>query len=210
MSSQASTTIQSLYKSRVNLLDLLKTQGYNTIDYEEFSVNEVHLMNQKKQLDMLLTSEDGTKKTYIKYHLGKTISRENINDYIDDLYNLDQILTKGDTLTIIIKKEPNDTLISILNQIWSQDGIFIIIYNLERLQFNILNHEYVPKHEIMKESAVEELKKRFNLKNTGELPTISRYDPVAQAIGMRPGEVCKITRSSKTSITTNYYRICSL
>lgn len=62
----------------------------------------------------------------------------------------------------------------------------------------------------MKESAVEELKKRFNLKNTGELPTISRYDPVAQAIGMRPGEVCKITRQSKTSITTNYYRICSL
>ena len=41
------------------------------------------------------------------------------------------------------------------------------------------------------------------------MPQISRYDPVAQAIGLRPGQICKITRPSKTAITSNYYRICS-
>ena len=53
------------------------------------------------------------------------------------------------------------------------------------------------------------MKKRYNIVNDTELPEISRYDPVAQAIGMRPGQICKIIRPSKTAITTDYYRICS-
>ena len=169
-------------------------------------------MNNNKQLDMLISGDeahDNSKKVYVKYHLAKTLRRENINDYIDDLYHLEQVLTKNDTLVIIIKQEPHEPLLNILNQIWESEGIFIIIYNLERLLFNILDHEYVPKHSIIDENEIKWMKQRYNIKDNSELPTISRYDPVAQAIGMRPGEICKITRPSKTAITADYYRICS-
>lgn len=210
---QSSGTITSIFKSRQTLLNLLREQKYDTTDYEEFSINEVHVMFNNKQLDMLMSSDDiltsSKKKVYVKYHLAKTLPRQNINDYIDDLFNLEQILTKGDTLIIVIKQEPHEPLLNILNQIWEQDGIFIIVYNLERLQFNILNHTYVPKHIIMNEAEIVEMKKRYNIKNDKELPEISRYDPVAMAIGMRPGDICKIIRPSKTAITANYYRICS-
>ena len=40
------------------------------------------------------------------------------------------------------------------------------------------------------------------------MPEIGRFDPVAQAIGLRPGELCEIIRSSPTAITTKYYRFC--
>jgi len=208
---QSSGTISTVFKSRQNLLKLLSQQGYDIKDYEEFSVNETHIMYNNKQLDMMLTSqkEGETKKVYVKYHLAKTLRRENINDYIDDLYNLEQVLTKNDTLVIVIKQEPHDTLLNILNQIWQQDGIFIIIYNLDRLQFNILEHEYVPKHIILNDDEINEMKKRYNITKNTELPEISRYDPVAQAIGMRPGQICKIIRPSKTAITADYYRLCS-
>ena len=210
---QSSGTITSIFKSRQTLLNLLREQKYDTTDYEEFSINEVHAMFNNKQLDMLMSSDDtltsSKKKVYVKYHLAKTLPRQNINDYIDDLFNLEQVLTKGDTLIIVIKQEPHEPLLNILNQIWEQDGIFIIVYNLERLQFNILNHTYVPKHIIMNEAEIVEMKKRYNIKNDKELPEISRYDPVAMAIGMRPGDICKIIRPSKTAITANYYRICS-
>jgi DNA-directed RNA polymerase subunit H (RpoH/RPB5) len=208
---QSSGTISTVFKSRQNLLKLLSQQGYDIKDYEEFSVNETHIMYNNKQLDMMLTSqkEGETKKVYVKYHLAKTLRRENINDYIDDLYNLEQVLTKTDTLVIVIKQEPHDTLLNILNQIWEQDGIFIIIYNLDRLQFNILDHEYVPKHIILNVDEINEMKKRYNITNNTDLPEISRYDPVAQAIGMRPGQICKIIRPSKTAITADYYRLCS-
>ena len=62
---------------------------------------------------------------------------------------------------------------------------------------------------ILDEVAIKAMKQRYNIKGNNELPTISRYDPVSQAIGMRPGEICKIVRSSKSAITADYYRICS-
>jgi DNA-directed RNA polymerase subunit H (RpoH/RPB5) len=206
---QTSETISTIFKSRKILLELLKEQNFDVSDYANFSVNEVHIMNNNKQLDMLISSDSTKKKVYVKYHLAKTLRRENINDYIDDLFNLEEILTNEDTLIIIIKQEPHEPLLNILREIWEQEGKFIIIYNLERLQFNILNHSYVPKHIIMNENEVNEMKERFNIKNDSELPEISRFDPVAQAIGMRPGEICKIIRASKTAITSNYYRLCS-
>lgn len=208
---QSSGTISTVFKSRQNLLKLLNQQDFDIKDYEEFSVNEVHVMYNNKQLDMMMTSKtDGeNKKVYVKYHLAKTLRRENINDYIDDLYNLEQVLTKNDTLILVIKQEPNESMINILSQIWEQDGIFIIIYNIDRLQFNILEHKYVPKHTILNDEEVKTMKKRYNIVHDTELPEISRYDPVAQAIGMRPGQICKIIRPSKTAITTDYYRICS-
>ena len=52
------------------------------------------------------------------------------------------------------------------------------------------------------------IKKKYNIINDGQFPDISRFDPVARIIGLRPGQVCNITRSSKTAIETNYYRIC--
>jgi DNA-directed RNA polymerase subunit H len=209
---QSSGTITTIFKSRQTMLKLLQAQKFNIKDYEEFSVNEVHVMYNNKQLDMLMSSEDSEntkKKVYVKYHLAKTLPRQNINDYIDDLFNLEQVLSKGDTLIIVIKQEPHEPLLNILRQIWEQDGIFIIVYNLERLQFNILEHSYVPKHEIMNETEISEMKHKYNIKNDLEIPEISRFDPVAMAIGMRPGDVCKIVRPSKTAITADYYRLCS-
>ena len=212
MTHNSSGTISELYKSRLNLLDLLTAQGYDTKDYEGFSVNEVHAMYTNKQLDLLLNYKSGTaeeKKVYVKYHLAKTLRRENINDLIDDLYNLEQILTKKDTLIIVMKQDPNDTLIGILKHIWEQEGIFIIIFGIHRLQFNILKHEYVPHHEIVPDNDVKEIKVEYNITDNAQIPEISRFDPVAQAIGMRPGQLCKITRPSKTAISSEFYRICS-
>ena len=41
------------------------------------------------------------------------------------------------------------------------------------------------------------------------IPGISRFSPVSQVLGIRPGQLCEIVRPSKTSITSKFYRICS-
>jgi DNA-directed RNA polymerase subunit H (RpoH/RPB5) len=203
-----------IYKSRKNILDLMEKQGYNTSDYTNFTITEVNSMKQNNQLDMLLekTNEDPISKIknkiYIRYYLTKMIRPANIHEMIDDLFNLEEVLTKNDTLFIIIKDDMNETILSELKKIWEKDGIFIVIENIKRLQFNILNHTLVPSHTIISEQEVEEIMKKYNIVNKTDFPDISRFDPVARVIGLRPGNVCKIIRPSKTSITTNYYRIC--
>ena len=69
-------------------------------------------------------------------------------------------------------------------------------------------HKLVPPHRIMTKMEEEEMKKHYNVTENSELPEISRFDPIAQAIGMKPGQVCEITRPSKTAIETKFYRLC--
>lgn len=221
MSTQnTSSIINSVYTSRKIILNLMERQGYQVQDYTNFSINEVNSMFQNKQLDMLLelktpnivtndnNTNDKKKKIYIRYYLAKMIRPANIQEMIDDLFNTESILTKEDTLFIIIKDDMNETLINELKHIWESDGIFIVMQSIKRLQFNILDHVLVPEHIVMNDKEVQEVMKKYNINNKTEFPDISRFDPVAQVIGLRPGQVCRIIRPSKTAITTNYYRVC--
>jgi DNA-directed RNA polymerase subunit H (RpoH/RPB5) len=213
-SQNSSAIISTVFTSRNTILDLMGKQGYNIEDYANFSISEVNSMKQNNQLDMLLEKKEDdplTKrknKIYIRYYLGKTIRPANIQEMIDDLFNLEEILKKEDTLFIIIKDEINETMTNELKHIWETDGIFIVIENIKRLQFNILEHELVPEHTIVPESEVVNIMKKYNITDKNQFPDISRFDPVSRAIGLRPGQLCHIVRPSKTAIQANYYRLC--
>lgn len=216
MSTQnSSVLISEIFTSRQIILELMGKQGYNINGYANFSINEVNSMKQNNQLDMLLettdevvTNENPKKKIYIRYYLTGRPAAKNIREMIDDLFILTETLQKEDTLFIVIKDEPNETLINEIKHIWEAEGIFIVIESIKRLQFNILKHVLVPPHRIMLESEVREIEKKYNITDRTLFPDISRFDPVARAIGLRPGNVCHIIRPSKTAIETNYYRIC--
>ena len=97
----SSGLITMIHKSRKTVLELLREQKYDTSEYDNFGVNEVHAMytnkDVPKQLDMILTTKEGPfkqKSVYVKFHLGKTLRVENIQDYVDDLFNIEQILNK--------------------------------------------------------------------------------------------------------------------
>jgi DNA-directed RNA polymerase subunit H (RpoH/RPB5) len=233
MSSNASKTIARLYNARKNLLELMTAQGYDVEGYTNFGVNEVNAMYAHKQLDMLVETKSSSsdkskekdnpkKKAYIKFHLEKMLSVGHINDLIEDLYVLgaggeigglgistnanDTVLTEKDMLVIVTKQEVK-TMNPYLNQLFLQ-GRFIVLLSLDRLQFNILNHQYVPPHTVLSKEETEDMMKKYNVANKSQLPDISRYDPVALAIGMRPGDVCKIDRASKSAVHSTYYRVC--
>ena len=105
----SSALISTVYTSRNIILDLKGKQGYNIEDYANFSISEVNSMKQNNQLDMLLEKNEEdpvTKrknKIYIRYYLGKTIRPANLQEMIDDLFNLEEILKKNDTLFIILE-----------------------------------------------------------------------------------------------------------
>ena len=215
MATQNSSGIVSMvHKSRQIVLDLMSKQDYNIEEYENFSVNEVNTMLQNKQLDMLMEKkkEDPTtkrkNKIYIRYYLAKTLRPQNVQEMIDDLFNLEEILTKEDTLMIITKDDLNETITNLLKHIWEQDGILIVVQSIKRLQFNILEHVLVPPHRVLSKDEVDVVKNKYNIMDDTQFPDISRFDPVAQIIGIRPGQVCEIIRPSKTAINSYYYRIC--
>ena len=70
----------------------------------------------------------------------------------------------------------------------------------------ILEHEMVPKHEILSKKESEELLKKYGV--TPELlPKISENDPVVQVIKAKKGDILKIIRRSPTAGESVYFRL---
>ena len=207
--SVTSNRILTIYKSRSTLMELLFTQGYDVEEYLGFSINEIDAMFNNSQLDMLLTHKETKRKAYVKYYLtAKQIRPANLDDVIEDLYSIENVLTKQDTLIIVTEDEPNDTITTKMKYLYDHDGIFVVIHNINRLQYDITRHKLVPKCTILSDADVEAMKTKFNVKTLMQLPEISRFDPLALALSVRPGQVCEFTRESATAMHYKYYRVC--
>jgi DNA-directed RNA polymerase subunit H (RpoH/RPB5) len=206
--SMQSGQIIEIYNSRKIIIDLLERQKYDVSQYKDFGINDVNTLIQTKQMDMLLKKTTTDKSVYVKYHLAKSLRPVNIFEYIEDLFTLEEVLQKKDDLIVIMKDEPNDTIRKTLTDIWEKEGIYITVINIKRLQYNILNHQLVPEHIVLSSEEATEVKKKYNIIDDSQIPDISRFSPVSQVIGIRPGELCRIYRPSKTAIKAEFYRIC--
>lgn len=222
----SNTDILSIYNSRKTLIDVFTTinddmyyEYPNFKDYDRFNINEVEAMAKNDQLDMLLISNTSFN-IYIKYMLTKsTIRLQAIDDLVETLFEIEGTLKKSDTLIIVVNDEPNESMVAKLKYIYDDRGIFVVMHNINRIQQNILKHSLVPKHKVVsavkypdengkETSDLDQLMTKYKLKSLTQLPEISRFDPVALLIMLRPGQVCEIERKSPTSVSTLYYRIC--
>lgn len=225
--SATNNRILSIYKSRVNLLKIMFSLGYNTYEYEAFTINEIDAMYVNGKMDLLLYQmsdkydenvtpseqiDTAKPKVYIRYFISpkqtKLIRPEDVDNVVHDLFSITNVLNKTDTLIIVTDGEPNTSIMTHLDTLYNRYGIFVVVHNLKRLQFNILEHKLVPKVEGVSAKEQEELMKTLNIQTLSQLPEISRYDPMALAICLRPKQVCKIERKSMTAVNNYYYRVC--
>ncbi len=70
---------------------------------------------------------------------------------------------------------------------------------------NILEHELVPKHEVLPPDEAKKLLEKLGIQPT-QLPWISIDDPVVKAIGAKPGDIIRIIRKSPTAGESIAYR----
>jgi DNA-directed RNA polymerase subunit H (RpoH/RPB5) len=204
----SSEYIRRIYRSRTVLLDLMEQQGYDTKNYSNFSVNNVEAMVGNNQLDMLLERSDG-KKASIMYIDKKTqLKSKVIDDYIENLIDIENVIEKKDDIILVYKDEPNENTLNHIKYKFDNEGIYIVVHNIKRLLFNILEHTMVPKSRVLSDIEVEKLKIKYNLRTRKQLPEVSRFDPQSLAMCLRPGQVCEYIRKSPTSIESKYYRLC--
>ena len=66
-------------------------------------------------------------------------------------------------------------------------------------------HIYVPKHEIITKKEAEDVLEKYHCKAT-ELPLIFATDPAIIGLGVKPGDMIKVTRKSATAGDSFYFR----
>lgn len=200
----ASTLISYIQFSRENLCKQLKYRGFIVDEYLDTSIEDIHMLYNQEQLDMCVENEDNTMRVYVKYFMDKSLRENHIQKIVEDVQNQENDNTKYDII-IVAKDEPNKSILGVLNHIYHNDGNYVCVRSIKSLQYNILEHELVPKHKQVEKDPIYKL---YNIQDDSQVPEISMFDPAAQAIGLRPKQLCEITRKSKTAIYSKYYRIC--
>ena len=207
MSEVFNSDITEIHTSRKNLLKQLKTAGYN-VDSQEVTLSEIYYMNVHNELDFKVSNDVGHTAS-VKYFVGKTIKVSMLQSITSELFTEDGFDPNINIIIIMVDNEPNSSVQETVKQIYAEENVCFVIYNIKRLLFNIHDHKLVPKHRILSNVEKERFFEKYTINNPkSELPTISRFDPVALSIFIKPDQVCEITRNSINGIESNYYRLC--
>lgn len=207
----AVSMVRKVFTARAILLKQLAALGYKTRIWNEETPAEIDMRIQNKELNFVLepSGEMNEGATHIRFHIEKALRHIHINALADEFAEMAGYDRSKDTIILISKDLPNDSVKTALESVYATKGIYIIVRALQELQFNILEHKLVPKQTKLTPPQTQNLKKRFRIHDVRkQLPGISRFDPAARAIQLRPGQVVQILRASVNSGYTNYYRVC--
>ncbi len=119
---------------------------------------------------------------------------------------LDDFGSKGGTVILVSRDKISSTN---LKQLADFEGVTVDAFDVTELVFNISKHTLVPLHQPIRDPAdIKAVVDTYRLKSIHQLPLIQRTDAMARYLGLRPGQLVKITRSSPTSGEYVLYRCC--
>lgn len=211
--------IDNIYRSRMTLLDILESRGYDVEKFRKFSPAEATAAAAAIQgLSFTVVKKDNPEyKCNIVYD---TISRQKLSHYFDGVSDDDTEKTEfivmmlqnvGDMHHMTSLKEYMK-----MKELPGDDGkperrkLRVSFFGIHMLVINPLHHVLVPKHEIVPEGEHKDLMARLHITAKTKLPEIKFHiDPIARCIGAVPGDIVKITRPSASSGEAIIYRLCA-
>jgi len=210
------TETHDLFKSRNILLEILEDRGFDVSNYNNPSFQEFNSMLTNDQLDIFVqkppqNQKDEPAKIYVKYILSGKINVKMIWSIAEELFDQDEILNREkDELIVVSMSNVNSSNIKLIEDVYNSGDIFMNILHYRETLFNKLKHELVPKHIVISDKQeIDAIKKKYNIVRDDQFPDISRHEPIARLIGLRPGNLCKIERYSVSAGKIDYYRMCS-
>lgn len=112
-------------------------------------------------------------------------------------------------IIIVSPSRPSESVMKVLiNHNADRDNVYVQIFDIRSLGFNISKHRKVPQHRIVNENEKPAIIKNYNLKSLDQMPKILSQDAMAKFIGARPGDVVEVVGLCETSADNLRYRYC--
>jgi DNA-directed RNA polymerase subunit H len=206
--------VDKIFKARNTLMKHLEARGFNVSEYKCFSMDQVAKMLEDKKLDLLVSNTAENRSIFIKFVEG----RPDVHTIADDLFKPSFSGTSDvaeppiikpayDLLIVTFEEVSNDNIIEAMAYLWDKHHIYVALTSVPRLQYDVLEHKDVPKYTIQTEKEAAAVAERYGT-TLAQFPEINRNDPCAIAIGLRPGQMVHLKRSSATAGITDFYRVC--
>jgi len=175
-----------------NLIDMLGTRKYeidlnDILTLEEFVKRTSSSPSIEEALPHIFEKKE--KKILILWHdsLG--------NSQVSQVYERMQIENVNRAIVLVRNKITPQASMSI--RMFRYLGYIIEVFTHLELSYNVLAHEYVPKHVICSAKTKKEVLEKFGV-TKDKIPKISLDDPVIKRLGASRGNLIKIIRPSET------------
>jgi DNA-directed RNA polymerase subunit H (RpoH/RPB5) len=204
--------VRRVFTARATRLSQLASLGYKVGHLQGMSPADVDRQMQDQELNFVVSGTSASQRpVHVRFHIDKALRQVHINTLADEFRELGGFNIAHDTVVLISKDLPNDSVRAAVVSARAGGGPYIVIQALAELQYNVLTHRDVPAHRAMSANEIKVCREKYGLTaHNGilKLAGISQFDPVARAMLFRPGTVCEITRPSLSAGTCVYYRLC--
>lgn len=188
---------------RSHIKDMLESRG-DDVSYIEEHGDVVETSRYYSEIIELGTDQTTVFFVLSKELLKKWRQQEEAPSKMVDTYKTKNFL-------LILTDSPSPAAMHSLTA-WDKElqglGGMLQVFFLKELMYNPMKHELVPKHEKLSEAESKAMMEQYLVKSKAQLPIISRNDPIARRLGLRHGDIVKITRYNDTSGVYYYYRCC--
>lgn len=194
-----------IWNARQTIASILRYRGYNVDSLLAESPYEVDVMVSNETLNFNLVHPTGGITTYVHFDMQPT-SRKKADLQSKFLVNYE--LKPADTLIIICYDKPSEPFYEAIREVNNTEGMFVQVFHLKWLQFDIMKHYRMPEHRILSKEEEEEFMKKYKLENIEMNGVLNILDPPVAYIGGRPNQIVKITRPSESAgVGISYKRI---
>jgi len=198
-----------MYNARITACEMLRDRGY-IIDEDNIYISSAEYNMKRMNDDLNIYThhkDDPNNKMYLKF----ITHRKRIND--SDLKKETQLISidtnhgseyMGIPNIIFIVQEKSSSNVAVNIGIDKFENVEVFVIN--KLQINPTKHDLVPKHELVPKNKEDEVLTLFNCTKKDLPKILSSVDPIAKYYGMKPGNICKITRKSEQTGAQIFYR----
>jgi len=191
--------------SRKIILEMLELRGY---DISSIPSNLITIDTKYEELTIKVEKE--TEVTHIYYPiLDKKTNHKQISKKTEEVMKQIEETKKDLNIIFIVLDSVTRSVKDIIKLLNIKYNIYIQVFPIKQLMYNITKHRIVPEHIRIKNLPNKtDFLQSLHINSLDKLPKILDTDPVAMFIGLKPGEICKIIRPSQSSGVHNVYRYC--
>jgi DNA-directed RNA polymerase subunit H (RpoH/RPB5) len=196
-----------------HLLEMLEDRGEDTGPIKEH-IEALH--GDYTPLSQSIYDTWKTDRTAVVFTLTKTFFQNYVKNYLKDPEIMLHTLYERPRILLITSEVLTPSLQTVIqtkdrqhqHAVPAEEIPIFQVLTLKELQYNPSRHILVPKHEWIPEATVKEILEKYQVKSKIHLPHIQRTDKMARWLGLRAGDVVKITRPNENSGIYYYYRCC--
>jgi DNA-directed RNA polymerase subunit H (RpoH/RPB5) len=204
-------TFKNLKKVMTNTLKMLKARGYNTLPYEKYLTEEklielYHKDNFELIIQPLKKCINYLNIIHVRFSVHCKPSYDDIKTIVSDLISTDSD-NESESESDITEDNAHDILLiySVPGKTCKFRHNKVQILEYKELLFNKIDHIFVPKHELLRNSQeIQTLIDYYKVPNKYRFPLMCKNDPISKYYNAKKGDMFKITRNGKNGESIIY------